>query len=138
MTVKYVRYSELKDGDRIYLQGHLFKVMNVRLVDTFSKENPKVVRFKGVCTEDKFNDDIRHTAYDGGTYGAYPWVYATIEKEADEFDDEPFHESKESKDKHREQDREAARALRQGLVVNPGEVGGLPPTYHRPASKRLD
>jgi len=72
------KYGELKNGDKIFLQGYLFEVTNIRLADTYNIDNPKVVRFEGRCTSDERNDSIRNTGYNGGTYGAYPWVKCTI------------------------------------------------------------
>ncbi len=84
MTVKYTTYGELKNGDKIYLQGYLFQIENI----TFNnpayfggvKDNTKsVIRFTGKCTADKRNDDIRHTMYNGGVYGGADWLQATLE-----------------------------------------------------------
>ena len=76
MAVKYTTYGKLRNGSKIYIQGYLFKVTNLRRTKT-----PKgtVIRFKGVCTADERNDSIRGTMYNGGTYGAYDWVRATIQ-----------------------------------------------------------
>lgn len=61
---------ELKNGDVVYVQGFLMTVKNVRL-EKFdsSRTSPDVIRFEGVCTDDKRNDSIRRTSYNGGTYG---------------------------------------------------------------------
>ena len=72
---KVITYGELKNGDKIYLQGKLFEVHNIRLVNGY---NGKVIRFNGYCTPDNRNNDIRKSMYNGGTYGAYTWVTCTI------------------------------------------------------------
>lgn len=62
-----IRQMLPKDGEIVNVQGHPMIVSGVR---TYEKENGEVVyRFTGTCTEDPINDQIRHTSYNGGTYG---------------------------------------------------------------------
>jgi len=68
-----VRYK--KYGDKICLQGYLFRVANIRKTST---PRGVSVRFEGVATADKRNDAIRKTHYDGGMYGAFGWMRATL------------------------------------------------------------
>lgn len=71
-----VTHGELKDGDIIYNTGHEFVVTNLRKIP---REDGKVtIRYNGVCTADDRNDSIRKTSYNGGTYGAFADINATI------------------------------------------------------------
>lgn len=94
---KQITLGELENGMHIWNQGHLFEVTNLRKVDSKSclngltyngklssndelmskPENHTIIRYEGVCVSD--SDDIRRTAYDGGTYGGFSWVPAIIE-----------------------------------------------------------
>lgn len=49
------------DAKTVWIQGHEFTVTNVT-------EHEGRKYFIGVCTENKVNDSIRHTGYNGGQY----------------------------------------------------------------------
>jgi len=53
-------------GQTVMVQGYSFVVADVWSGE-FDGKN--LYRFKGYCTEDKRNDSIRHTAYNGRVYG---------------------------------------------------------------------
>ena len=63
---KQITYSELKNGMQVVMAGHIFLVSKVEI----GTINPNVVRFIGICTADKCNDEIRHRNYNGGMYTA--------------------------------------------------------------------
>lgn len=71
MASKRITHGELKDGDRIWNSGVLFEARNVQI------EHGNVIRYTGVIVEG--GEDIRHTGYNGGRYGAYAHVACTIE-----------------------------------------------------------
>lgn len=71
--IQYVKYGDLKNGDVIYISGYTFKISNLT-------NRNGTVRFKGTLTRDARNRSMRGTMYDGGTYGAYDWVRATIKR----------------------------------------------------------
>jgi len=75
--VKFTTYGKLRNGDKIFIQGYLLKVTKLK---RHKDSRGEIIRFNGVCTQDKRNDPIRHTAYNGGRYGAYEWVRATISR----------------------------------------------------------
>ena len=57
----------VSNGLVVYIRGFEFRVSAVRVVKAHDESD--VVRFTGTCTDDSRNDSIRHTAYNGGTYG---------------------------------------------------------------------
>jgi len=75
-------YGQLQNGDRVWIEGYLFEVRNIRIVSAymtisegFGPGRP-VVRFEGHCVE---TSNISGTGYDGGTYGGIVERPATIE-----------------------------------------------------------
>jgi len=91
MATKRITLGELENGMLIWNQGHLFTARNVQktpttrsglptATDTIAArpENHTTVRYEGVCASS--NDDIKGTVYDGGVYGGFSWVPATIEE----------------------------------------------------------
>jgi hypothetical protein len=72
LHTKNITHGELKDGMVIYNHGHQFTVKNV------SEPLPGIIRYTGICTASRRNDSIRHSAYNGGTYGASADIRATI------------------------------------------------------------
>lgn len=68
-------YGELKEGDRIWLQGHEFKVTDLTKTEEDGKTS---IRFKGVCTSHASNDNIRNTMYNGGSYGAWSGITCAV------------------------------------------------------------
>ena len=80
MTNKEITYGEIRNGMEVYICGHLFKVSEVK-----TEEDPiSVVNFVGTCTDDRCNNDIRNSGYNGGTYGggadAPCWINASEEE----------------------------------------------------------
>jgi len=57
----------------IYISGYTFRISGLT-------NRNGTVRFKGTLTRGARNKALKGTAYDGGTYGAYEWVKATIKK----------------------------------------------------------
>mgnify|MGYP003443831424 FL=1 len=58
------------EGAIVFVQGYEFKASDVVWsADDSPGNSGEVVRFVGTCTADPRNDDIRHTAYNGGVYG---------------------------------------------------------------------
>jgi hypothetical protein len=53
-------YGELKDGDKVYIQGYLFTIKNVKRY--FNESNKDVVKFTGICTN-------CNSKMNGATYG---------------------------------------------------------------------
>lgn len=79
---KTITYGQLENGMKVWIQGYLFEVCNLRRVTDkgfmHPKEEPKeVVRFEGKSVDPAA--DIHNTAYNGGTYGAVIDHPATIE-----------------------------------------------------------
>ena len=73
---KRITYGDLKNGMEVFLCGHIFTVSKLETGTTdhdasgnLQKDPVAVVRFTGTCTNDKRNDSIRNTTYDGGRYG---------------------------------------------------------------------
>ena len=54
------------DGQVVMIQGYEFTATEVRIIQDHGQE---VLRFKGTCTDNPCNDTIRHTGFNGGTYG---------------------------------------------------------------------
>jgi hypothetical protein len=87
MATKQITYGELENGMLVRLQGHLMEVRNIRkmpseasaMYDTiyYLPENHTTVRFEGHCANPA--DDVKGTSYDGGVYGGFSWVMATVE-----------------------------------------------------------
>lgn len=71
--IQYVKYGDLKNGNVIYISGHTFRISSLT-------NRNGTIRFKGALTRDSRNRSLKGTMYDGGTYGAYEWVRATIKK----------------------------------------------------------
>jgi hypothetical protein len=74
-TTNTKRFSELQVGDLIFNHGHIFRIAEVR------QPYPGVIRYKGICTPSKRNDSIRHTGYNGGTYGGNAESLVTLATE---------------------------------------------------------
>lgn len=55
------------DGDLIWCQGHEFIVREPRVM--IGTDGIPVFRYRGECSTHPCNDSIRHTGYNGGTYG---------------------------------------------------------------------
>lgn len=74
-----VTYGEIRNGDRVYVQGYRFIVENVHVAARagdrrLSWQEPltdDVIRFTGRCADDC---GISRTGYNGGTYGGYAFV----------------------------------------------------------------
>lgn len=71
-------YGQLVNGDRVVLQGYIFTVRNIRIIEeqrSFKWDGAGpgrgVVRFTGICEP---GSQLEHTGYNGGTYGAYVHV----------------------------------------------------------------
>jgi DnaJ-class molecular chaperone len=70
---------DLKNGMAIWVQGHPMIVSNVRLEwQGIPQKSEQLVRFTGTCTGHVCNDSIRHTSYNGGTYGQLAHMNYTI------------------------------------------------------------
>lgn len=65
--------QHLINGSTVYVQGHEMIVSDLRIVEI---QGQLRASFKGTCTNDKGNDSIRHTMYNGGTYGGNKFVYS--------------------------------------------------------------
>lgn len=63
------KIQPLFEGATVWVQGYEFTVRNLRIVNG-------VARFTGVCTNNPRNDSIRHTSYNGGTYGGNHLIYS--------------------------------------------------------------
>lgn len=77
MHTRQVTHADLQNGDRVWVQGYLFEVVNVRThpeTMPFGEYGPgrPVVRFEGRVVDP--TSSIFGTGYDGGTYGAFAWV----------------------------------------------------------------
>lgn len=80
-----ITYGELRNGDRIWVQGVLFEVQNVRVSSrqgervTMHSEPNRVdlIRFEGAIIDDQ-GQRLKGTSYDGGTYGGYADRLATV------------------------------------------------------------
>jgi hypothetical protein len=73
-----VRYDEVKDGDRVWVQGYRFTARNVRVLPAYNDPGVLVVRFEGRCDP---TADIANTSYNGGTYGGRVDLKVTIERD---------------------------------------------------------
>lgn len=58
---------EMKNGMKVYNHGYIFEVSNVNIQK--AHDGKEIVRFTGTLTDDERNDNLRHTCYNGGTYG---------------------------------------------------------------------
>lgn len=76
-------YGALRDGDRVWIEGYLFTVCQLRIAgragDVYgtlgARYTADVIRFEGRCPA------LAHTGYDGGTYGGYAWRPCLVEGE---------------------------------------------------------
>lgn len=59
----------LAEGQVVWNAGHEFKVTALKFYPDTEHPGYEVMRYTGVCTDDPCNDRIRHTGYNGGTYG---------------------------------------------------------------------
>lgn len=75
--MREIKAAEVKDGMVIWNQGKQFRASNVQFVT--ATNGKQVLRYTGTCTDHKCNDDIRHSGYDGGTYGLNSDLFVTIE-----------------------------------------------------------
>lgn len=58
------------EGETVWVEGHEFIARNVRVVPNPNHPGGgQVVRFHGIATANPCNNLIRHTPYNGGTYG---------------------------------------------------------------------
>ena len=66
-------YQVVANGLTVVVQGYLMRVENVSThldaPNDLGYERCRIVRFTGRCTDNPVNDDIRNSAYNGGTYG---------------------------------------------------------------------
>lgn len=65
--LKIKNQNKYKEGDIIFVQGFSFKASNIKFkcINSFGDD---VFNFTGTCTDDKRNDPIKNTGYNGGTY----------------------------------------------------------------------
>jgi hypothetical protein len=83
MKTKSITGYELRDGMTVLVQGHPMTISEITIAKAYWNpiEGKEVVRFTGHCTDDKDNDSIRHTSYNGGRYGQLAsMTYALIVK----------------------------------------------------------
>lgn len=72
-----VTYGEIRNGDRVRIQGYTFAVENLRIAAKAGEANyihqpphrADVIRFTGRVVDPAA--DIARTGYNGGTYGGY-------------------------------------------------------------------
>jgi hypothetical protein len=73
-------YGDVQNGDRVWIQGYLFEVRNLRRYPKAS--NPTytddVIRFDGIVVDRSV--DIAGSGYDGGVYGGYAFVAVHVER----------------------------------------------------------
>jgi len=94
-----ITLGEIENGMKVWNQGHLFEVRNLRKIDSKTclngltyngqpssndnlltrPENHTIIRYEGHCVNAE--DDIKGTVYDGGVYGGFSWVPASIQIE---------------------------------------------------------
>lgn len=67
-TYKVTGGPRLTEGQIVFNQGYEFIATNVRYYDE-GEEGYENMHYVGVCTDDARNESIRHTGYNGGTYG---------------------------------------------------------------------
>lgn len=82
---KTIPHGELENGMKVWINGYLFEVCNVRKIEDRGQMHPReevktIVRFEGRCVDPAA--DIYNTQYNGGTYGAIESHPATIEIDA--------------------------------------------------------
>ena len=72
-TTRSTTYGQLQNGDRVWIEGYLFEVCNLRIVSAYMTISEgygpgrPVVRFEGRVVDPTAS--IARTGYDGGTYG---------------------------------------------------------------------
>lgn len=59
----------LTEGQTVWNAGHQFIATGVTFAQDPEHDGFEVMRYTGVCTAHDCNDSIRHTCYNGGTYG---------------------------------------------------------------------
>lgn len=84
MPSKVITHGDLRNGDLNWRQGYLFRVENLRRISAVDRPDltEDVIRFNGIVVgggADGHGDTLIGTGYDGGVYGAYASVPATIE-----------------------------------------------------------
>lgn len=81
-----ITHGELKNGMKVWVQGHLFTVENIRVIPAAQfkpmhgghDNNENVIRFTGRIEDEK--EELYKTGYNGATYGAVASEPCTIEK----------------------------------------------------------
>ena len=71
---KQTTYGNIKNGDQVWIQGHLFTVSDLHTETVHGLSG--VIRFTGTLPE---SDDLFHTPYNGGQYGGIISLPCTIE-----------------------------------------------------------
>ncbi len=66
-TYKVTGGPRLTEGQIVCNQGFEFVATDVRYFD--EGDGYEHMRYTGVCTDDPRNDSLRHTGYNGGSYG---------------------------------------------------------------------
>lgn len=66
-NTKTTTYGELKNGDKVILEGTVFEVAYLRRFDL--SPGRTAVRFAGFVVDK--NDALYNTGFNGGTYGGY-------------------------------------------------------------------
>lgn len=72
MTVHQDHLQTIEEGAVVLVEGYEMIATNVTQV---IKGEQECIRFKGTCTDNPRNDHIRHTGYNGGTYGGNRHCY---------------------------------------------------------------
>jgi len=75
MNTQTKTYGELQNGDRVYIQGHLFQVASIVRGKVENVPPVEVVRFIGFLDE---SDPLYNTSYNGGIYGAINELQCTV------------------------------------------------------------
>ena len=67
-------FSELKNGDSVEIHGKSLIVTNIRR----RKNRKQIVEFTGICADEKINDDVRESPYNGATYASLETNLCTV------------------------------------------------------------
>jgi hypothetical protein len=69
LTIR-LAYPVPTEVEAVNVEGFEMIATNVRVIDNPNTPGGgKVCRFTGTCTSNSVNDPIRHTSFNGGTYG---------------------------------------------------------------------